>query len=183
VREAKDARCICYFGGTPEPQLPFLLRVTKKILENVKLKICWEWNGTGNPDIVRKAAEYSYTTNGTIKFDLKSFDHNLHMCLTGRSNKRTLDNFQRIAQEYKKRDLLTATTLLIPGYIDEAEVEKIAKFISNLDNDIPYSLLVFHPGFKMIDMPITTRKQVEECYQAAKKYLNRVNIGNKHLLK
>ncbi|UCF13753.1 MAG: radical SAM protein [Thermoplasmatales archaeon] len=182
LREAKDARCICYFGGTPEPQLPFLLKATKKILENVKLKICWEWNGTGNPNLVRKAVEYSYTTNGTIKFDLKSFDCNLHMALTGRANKRTLDNFQTIAEEYKKRDLLTATTLLIPGYIDKEEVEKIAKFISNLNTDIPYSLLGFHPDFKMIDMPITTRNQAEECYQAAKKYLNRVNIGNRHLL-
>jgi len=183
VREAKDARCICYFGGTPEPQLPFLLRATKKILENVKLKICWEWNGTGNPDLVRKVAEYSYTTNGTIKFDLKAFDYNLQIALTGRPNKRTLDNFQMVAQEFKKKDLLTATTLLIPGYIDKEEIEKIAKFISNLNPDIPYSLLAFHPDFKMIDMPVTTRKQAEECYQAAKKYLNRVNIGNKHLLK
>lgn len=183
VRPAKDARCICYFGGTPEPQLPFLLRATHKILENVDVNICWEWNGTGNPGLVRKAAEYSYKTNGTIKFDLKAFDSNLHMCLTGRPNKRTLNNFQMIAEDFKKKDLLTATTLLVPGYIDKEEVEKIARFISNLDSDIPYSLLGFHPDFKMIDMPITTKKQAEECYQAAKKYLNRVNIGNKHLLR
>jgi len=87
-----------------------------------------------------------------------------------------------IAEEYKKRDLLTATTLLIPGYIDKKEVEKITSFISNLNPDIPYSLLAFHPDFKIIDMPVTNKKQAEECYQAAKKYLNRVNIGNKHLL-
>jgi len=182
VTQAKDARCICYFGGTPEPQLPFLLRATKEILENVEANICWEWNGTGNPNLVRKAAEYSYITNGTIKFDLKAFDCNLHTCLTGRPNKRTLSNFQIIAEEFNKKDLLTATTLLIPGYIDKEEVEKIAGFISNIDNDIPYSLLAFHPDFKMIDMPITTRKQAEECYQVAKKYLKRVNIGNRHLL-
>ena len=183
VRQAKDARCICYFGGTPEPQLPFLLRATKKILENDDVNICWEWNGTGNPDLVRKAAEYSYKTNGTIKFDLKAFDSALHMCLTGRPNIRTLNNFQRIAEDFKKKDLITATTLLVPGYIDKEEVEKIARFISNLDNDIPYSLLGFHPDFKMIDIPITTKKQAEDCYQAAKKYLNRVNIGNMHLLR
>lgn len=182
VREAKEAICICYFGGTPEPQFPFLLEATKKILEKVNTRICWEWNGTGNPSLVRKAAEYTYTTNGTIKFDLKAFDPNLHIALTGRPNKRTLDNFHLIANEFKKRDLLTATTLLIPGYIDKEEVEKIARFISDFDPDIPYSLLGFHPDFKMIDMPVTTSKQAEECYQAAKKYLNRVNIGNKHLL-
>ena len=105
------------------------------------------------------------------------------MCLTGRPNNRTLNNFRMISEDFKKKDLLTATTLLIPGYIDKEEVKKIARFISNLDCDIPYSLLAFHPDFKMIDMPITPRKQAEECYQAAKKYLNRVNIGNKHLLR
>lgn len=182
IKQAKDARCICYFGGTPEPQLPFLLRATKQILENVKLKICWEWNGTGNQALLRKAAEYSYKTNGTIKFDLKSYNENLHMALTGRSNKRTLENFQIIAEEFKKRDLLTATTLLVLGYIDKEEIEKIAMFISDFDCNIPYSLLAFHPDFKMMDMSITTRRQAEECYQVAKKYLNRVNIGNKHLL-
>ena len=87
-----------------------------------------------------------------------------------------------IAEEYKKKDFLTATTLLIPGYIDKREVEKITKFISKLNPDIPYSLLAFHPDFKMIDMPVTNKKQAEECYQTAKKYLNRVHIGNKHLL-
>ena len=149
----------------------------------MNLNICWEWNGTGNPNLVRKAADYSYNTNGTIKFDLKSFDCNLNIALTGRSNERTLENFQMIADEYKKKDLLTATTLLIPGYIDEIEIEKITSFISNLNPDIPYSLLAFHPDFKIIDMPFTYKKQAEDCYQVAKKYLNRVNIGNKHLLR
>jgi len=180
VRQAEKANCICYFGGTPEPQLPFLLRATKKILERKKLRICWEWNGTGNPKLVKKAAEFSYATNGIIKFDLKAFDCNLNIALTGRPNYGTLKNFEMIAKEFN--NILTATTLLIPGYIDKEEVEKIAKFISSLNPDIPYSLLAFHPDFKMSDMPVTTKKLAEECYEVATKHLNRVNIGNKHLL-
>lgn len=182
VKEAEKALCICYFGGTPEPQLPFLLKATKKILERKEVRICWEWNGTGNPKLVKKAAEFSYSSNGTIKFDLKAFDCNLNIALTGRPNHRTLENFEMIAEEFEKKDFLTATTLLVPGYIDKEEVEKIAKFISSLNPNIPYSLLAFHPDFKMIDMPITTKKLAEECYGVAKKYLKRVNIGNKHLL-
>jgi len=85
-----------------------------------------------------------------------------------------------IADAYE--NILTATTLLIPGYIDKEEIEKIAKFISSLNPDIPYSLLAFHPDFKMRDMPVTTKKLAEECYEAATKHLNKVNIGNKHLL-
>ncbi len=184
VRKAEKARCVCYFGGTPEPQLPFLLETSKKILELDKhIRICWEWNGTGNRKLVDKAAEYSYQSNGVIKFDLKAYDENLHMVLTGRSNKTTLSNFEYIAQNYPKRDLLTATTLMIPGYIDAQEVEEIARFIASIDPDIPYSLLAFHPDYYMNDLPTTSIKQAEECYQAARKHLNRVNIGNKHLLR
>jgi len=34
----------------------------------------------------------------------------------------------------------------------------------------------------MDDLPVTPRRQVEECYRAAKRWLRRVNIGNLHLL-
>ncbi len=43
---------------------------------------------------------------------------------------------------------------------------------------MPYSLLVFHPGFMMTDLPITSLKQVIACYKAARKHLMRVRIGN-----
>ena len=76
-----------------------------------------------------------------------------------------------------------ANTLLVPGYIDEEEVEKIAIFIASINPDIPYSLLVFHPQFLMSDLPISPRKLVYACYDAAKKQgLTRLRIGNKDLL-
>jgi len=91
-----------------------------------------------------------------------------------------------VAEEFWDRrvepPVLTATTLLVPHYVDAEEVERIAKFIADLNPEIPYSLLVFYPQFMMDDLPVTPRRQVEECYQAAKKWLRRVNIGNLHLL-
>lgn len=182
VEASRKANCICYFGGSPEPQLPFILDATERILEERSVRICWEWNGTGNPELVKKAATFSYETGGTVKFDLKAFDRNLHIALTGRPNDRTLENFELIATQFDRKNFLTATTLLVPGYIDEQEVEKIAEFIASLDPDIPYSLLAFHPDFKMLDMPVTTRKHAYKCYEVAKKYLRNVNIGNVFLL-
>jgi pyruvate formate lyase activating enzyme len=70
----------------------------------------------------------------------------------------------------------------VPGYVDAVEVELIAKFISSLDPEIPYSLLAFHPQYFMSDMPTTSKKQAEECLAAAKQYLKNVRIGNIHLL-
>jgi len=186
--------CICYFGGSPEPQLPFALHVSERILEEVRggkeqKRICWEWNGGGDKRLVRKAAELSLLSGGNIKFDLKAFDETLSIALSGVSNKRVKENFKMIGEEFwevgmsrNKTPILTATTLLVPGYVDEEEVEKIAKFIASVNPKIPYSLLVFHPDYKMKDLPITPISQVERCYRAAKKYLEMVNIGNKHLL-
>ena len=150
------------------------------------MRICFEWNGCGNPKLVRQAAELAFESGGNIKFDLKAYTPSMSLALSGVPNKRAYENFEMVAREFygERRDVpvLTATTLLVPGYVDEVEVEGIARFISELDPEIPYSLLVFHPDYYMSDLPITPKRQVEKCYQAARKYLKRVNIGNLHLL-
>jgi pyruvate formate lyase activating enzyme len=74
-------------------------------------------------------------------------------------------------------------TLLVPGYIDREEVAAIAGFIADLNPDIPYSLLAFHPQFFMSDMPTTSKTLANQCRQAAQDAgLNNVRIGNVHLL-
>ncbi len=70
----------------------------------------------------------------------------------------------------------------MPYYVDEEEVEGIARFLAELSDEIPYSLLIFHPDYKLSDMPVTPKSQVKRCYEVAKRYLKRVNIGNKFLL-
>jgi pyruvate formate lyase activating enzyme len=177
--------CVCFFGGSPEPQLPFAIRASEMLLAEKKVRICWEWNGCGNRNLVKKAAEISFRSGGIVKFDLKAFDPNLSLALSGVPNRRAFENFEIIAEEFfegSSPPVLTATTLLVPWYVDEKEVEGIASFIASVNPDIPYSLLVFHPDFHMRDMPITPRKQVERCYEAAKRHLKKVNIGNKYLL-
>ena len=194
IRNNRRAYCVCYFGGSPEPQLPFAIKASEMLVrEGVvgdggvrrKPRICWEWNGCGNRSLVRKAAALSLESGGIVKFDLKAFDENLSLALSGVSNRRAFENFEMIARDFfegSNPPVLTATTLLVPYYVDEEEVGKIAEFIANLNPDIPYSLLIFHPDFLMDDLPITPRSQVERCYKAAKRHLNNVNIGNKHLL-
>jgi len=176
-------KCVCFFGGSPEPQLPFTLRVARRIIKesNNHKHICWEWNGCGNPSLVKKASELSYISGGTIKFDLKCFHPNISYALCGVSNKQAFDNFRKIAMGSYKQ-VLHATTLLVPYYVDKEEVGQIARFISKIDPNIPYSLLIFHPDFYMKDLPITPRSQIDECYEIARSFLKCVNIGNKHLL-
>ena len=124
---------------------------------------------------------------GNIKFDLKTFNEKLNLALCGVSNKRTLENFKFLAENYfgtRGEDMpeMSACTLLVPGYTTYEEVEQIAKFVSSINENIPYSLLIFHGDYQMRDLPITPKKQALKSLEIAKKYLKRVNLGNKFLL-
>jgi pyruvate formate lyase activating enzyme len=181
--------CICFFGGSPEPQLPFAIRASEAAVEargNKPLRVCFEWNGCGDPSLVRRAAEISLETGGNVKFDLKSFTPELSLALSGVSNERAYRNFEMVARELhpERRDLplLTATTLLVPGYVDSEEVEAISKFIAGLDSSIPYGLLIFHPAHLMADLPVTPLEQAVDCYKAARRHLERVHVGNLGLI-
>ncbi len=185
VENNRNIECVCFFGGSPEPHLPFALNVSRRIIEEVdrNVRICWEWNGAGNRKLVKKAGELSIESGGIIKFDLKAWNRNLHIFLTGKDNTEVLKNFEMLAVECgSPENLLTATTLLVPFYVTREEVEEIAKFISSFSRDIPYSLLVFHPQFYMSDLPVTPVEQVRKCHDIARKYLKKVNIGNMHLI-
>jgi len=132
-------------------------------------------------------AELSLSSGGCIKFDLKAWSEELHIALCGVSNKRTLENFQLLAGYIPKRPsppFLIASTLLVPGYVDEDEVSRIASFIASLSPEIPYSLLAFHPQFIMDDLPTTSRQHAQRCLGAARRQgLERVRVGNLHLLR
>jgi len=139
-----------------------------------------------NPALAEKAAQYALETGGNIKFDLKTWSEDLNIALCGVSNKPSLENFKRMGEKFfeKRGELpvLTASTLLVPGYVDEVEVEGIARFIGEVNPDIPYTLLAFYPCYIMNDLPTTTRKHAEECLRVARKYLRNIRIGNLHLL-
>jgi pyruvate formate lyase activating enzyme len=72
---------------------------------------------------------------------------------------------------------------MVPGYIDAREISSIAGFIAKFAPDIPYSLLGFHPDYRMTDLPATSHEQAQKCLDAARRAgLQRVKVGNVHLL-
>ncbi len=189
----EDITCICFFGGTPEPQLPFTLHLSEIILERIEeqenrpFRVCWEWNGSGNQKLAEKCMKIALKTGGNIKFDLKTFYKKLNYALCGVSNRRTLENFKYLAERYfgtreDNMPELSGCTLLVPKYTTAKDVEKIAQFISSIDNNIPYSLLIFHPDYQMKDLPVTPKRQALQCLKVAQKHLSNVNLGNRFLL-
>jgi pyruvate formate lyase activating enzyme len=186
---SEKVACICYFGGDPSPQLPFLAKVSRRALAanaHRILRICWETNGSMAPATLSDMADTALQSGGCIKFDLKAWDESLHIALTGVSNRQTKANFKRLARRIPGRPVppfLIGSTLMVPGYVDDREVSKIAGFIAGLDTDIPYSLLAFHPQSHMSDLPPTSRRQAQAGLQAARQAgLKRVRVGNEHLL-
>jgi len=182
--------CVCFFGGDPTPQIQHALNATqlaRKQNDSHILRICWETNGSMAPKLLDEMLNLSLVSGGCVKIDLKAMDANIHFALCGASNHRTLENFATAALRIHERPeppLLVASTLLVPGYIDEKEVKAIASFIADLDVNIPYALLGFHGDFLMADLPRTTREQAERCLAAAKEAgLTRVRIGNEHILR
>ena len=97
-----------------------------------------------------------------------------------------MENFRALAGWITKRPkppLLIASTLLVPGYVDEHEVAEIAGFISSLHLEIPCRLLAFYPQFYLNDLLTTSRSHALRCRDAAKKAdLRNIRIGNVRLL-
>jgi len=181
--------CICYFGGDPTAQLPHALaaaRIARRRNPGRPLRICWETNGAMHPSLLDRMMGVSLESGGCVKFDLKAFDRRLHIALCQADNRQTLENFRRAAGRIAERPEpppLVASTLLVRDYVDDREVAAIARFIADLDPEIPYALLAFHGDFLMSDLPPTSREQAERCLAAAREAgLRRVRLGNAHLL-
>jgi len=75
---------------------------------------------------------------------------------------------------------LEITTLIIPGQNDsELELTSIAKFIANIDKDIPWHLSRFHPDYKFLNQKPTPIKSLKKAEDIGKKAgLKYVYLGN-----
>ncbi len=181
--------CICFFGGDPGPQVVHALaaaRLARRRMTGRILRICWETNGNISDKYLGAMIAESMETGGTVKVDIKTWSNELSLALCGISNRRTYEVVRTLLDRSRLRSeppLLVASTLLVPGYVDEKEVRSIAGFIASVNPDVPYSLLGFAPSFWMSDMPPTSLDHAERCLEAARSAgLRRVHIGNRHLL-
>jgi len=185
----QNTTCICHFGGDPTPQILHALKASKLAVQGAKgrvLRVCWETNGAVQEPFLSMMARLSYDSGGLIKFDLKAWNESVHYTLCGVTNRKTLDNFKvlsKLVEQRQEPPFLIASTLLVPGYVDEVEVAGIAAYLAELNPEIPYSLLAFYPHFHLQDLPTTSRNHALRCKEIAENAgLKRVHIGNLHLL-
>jgi len=106
-----------------------------------------------------------------VIFSIKAYSDRIHRDYTGKSNKKILNNFIAIHSSGRK---LQAETVLIPDYIDAREVERIARFVASVDNNIPLRIDAYFPVGNNPWRAATT-EEVEEAAMLARKHLNKVN--------
>jgi len=127
-------------------------------------------NGFINEEPLKKLLPYIDAMN----IDLKSFNDNFYKNICDGRLKPVLKTIETAA----KNCHVEITTLLVSGENDSAEeVEKIAKYIASIDKDIPLHLSRYFPNYKYKNPP-TDIDFILKAEKIAKKYLNRVNIGN-----
>jgi len=106
-----------------------------------------------------------------VQLSIKALSDDLHRDYTGKSNERVLRNFESLCRAGVR---LSVATVLIPGYIDLDEIDRIAGYISGVDRNVPFNIL---PYFKSGDNPWRrpTPDVMAEAEVIARKHLNQVH--------
>jgi pyruvate formate lyase activating enzyme len=187
--------CVCYFGGDPGPFAPHALFASKKMMAKARsiglrvFRVCWETNGLWNPSLLEEAARLSLISGGIVKIDFKAWSPEIYKALCDVEEKHVYvirSNIELVAKHMGKRKeppLLVISTLLVPGYIDEYEIDRMTKFVASINSEIPYVFLGFHPDYLLTDLPSTSKKHAEKAVKIARENgLKRVYVGNVFLL-
>lgn len=176
------------------PKTPFLsAKKVKEILSRLSPEKVHFLGGepTTNPDLPQLARFChnelkAYTkighSNGSImppndidaiSVSIKAYTNRIHIDYTGVPNNDVLTNFAKIYEMGIKVD---ASSVFIPEYVDCDEIEKIAKFIADVDPEIPYHIVGYVP---VPDAPWRgpTLEEVKCAAQIARKHLSNVTFS------
>jgi len=174
VREAKKANCKSISYTYTEPTVFFEYAFdTAKIAKKAGLYNTFVTNGYMTKDALDKIKDYLDGCN----VDLKSYSEKTYKEICKASLKPVLESIQHM----KKLGMwVEVTTLVVPGLNDsDEELQKIAKFIKETGNEIPWHISRFHPDYRYKDAhptPLDTLKKAEAIGKKAG--LKYVYLGN-----
>lgn len=126
-----------------------------------------------------RAEFYQYMDAANV--DLKAFTDHFYHTLSGAHLQPVLETLEYIKHETNV--WLEITTLLIPGKNDsEAEIQEMTQWVvEHLGHDVPMHFSVFHPDWKMRDIPSTPPETVLKARQIAlDNGVHYAYVGNMH---
>lgn len=148
-----------FLGGEPttNPFLPRLACFSKGLGALTKVG---HTNGSGRiPDFIDEAA-----------FSIKALTEGIHREYTGASNRAVLSNFR---DAYERGIRVSASTVLIPGVVDEEEVGRVAEFVGGIDRGICFHITAYIP-VPGAPYPQPTLKELEAAFSIARKHVDAV---------
>lgn len=166
--EAEDNIGVAYTYSEPGVWYEFL-RETMPLIRERGLKNVMVTNAFLEPEPWRDLLKWTDAAN----IDLKGFDADFYRRYCSGKHEPVLSNIKEAAGVH-----LELTTLLIPGANDRPDqIEKMARWIAEIDPEIPWHLSRYFPNYRMT-IPATPIATMEEALDVAKKYLKYVYLGN-----
>lgn len=136
---ARSGGGVTVSGGEPLLQAKFVQQLFKSAREH-GLSTAIETSGHANWLAVERACEYA----DQIFYDIKHMDPEKHKLFTGVTNKRILENIERISNRFRDIPIIVRTPI-VPEYNDtEENIEAIANFLKGIKTVKEYELLPYH---------------------------------------
>ncbi len=177
--ERVEQACLNYYGKVPaeamitggEPTLDkvYLLSLLKGLKEKGFEEIVLMTNGYALGEDENYVTELEEAGLTEAHVDLKAFSEDIHRWYTGKSNKPVLRAIEKLNESGIE---LLVQTIYMPGIVDDAEIEQIARFLASLNKDMRYRINPFAHVFayeKVTRRP--TLEEMERAYEVASKYL------------
>lgn len=171
IIERQDSIGIAFTYNEPTIWYEYIYEVAKLLKEKDPSKdVVLITNGYINDQPLRELLPYIDAMN----IDLKGFADSYYQNICGGRLAPVLKTIEISARSTH----VEVTTLLVTGENDNLEeVESIAKFLSEIDPNIPLHLTRYFPTHKM-DKPATDLNFMYEARDIAEKHLKRVILGN-----
>jgi pyruvate formate lyase activating enzyme len=155
---------IFFSGGEPTIHLPYIEQVVAEARKlSPDLKVNFDTNGYLTSASLTKVLKF--TTS--ITYDIKAFNDEVHLALTGASSEPVLRNAKYIGR-FAKEKLWEYRILVIPK-INEEEIEPLCSFIADIDVNLPVCFLAFRPNYALEHHPGAIVELMDRCANIAKK--------------
>lgn len=147
--------------ATLDDELPDVIN----LLTGLKIKTLLTTNGhILNEELIEKLEEAGLSG---ARMSIKAYDDGIHRVYTGQTNNSVLKNFRILSESRIK---LIAESILIPGLVEQNEIERIAEFIASINPAIPYRVDGFLP-FHLSTWRSPSPEEVISTAEVAKKHL------------
>jgi len=154
---------IFFSGGEPTVYLPYIEKVVEEARKlRPETKVNFDTNGYMTHESLERILDF--TTS--ITYDLKAYDDEVSIALTGASSKPVLRNAEFIGR-YAKDKLWEYRIVVIPK-INEEEIRPLTEFIAGIDPTLPVCFLAFRPNFVLETHPGAGRVLMEKCVAIGK---------------